>query len=320
MIYFVTIRYNIEDGGIEMTRLLNDFLEYITVLKNYSPETVSTYKSDLIQFKGFLKNSGNDSLTAVTQEDVQLYLADCFDRKLSRVSMARKLSTIRSFYHYLLLSGKITQNPAELVQFGIRQKRLPDFFYEEEMTALFKSTDGDDNLSIRNKAILEILYATGMRVSECTSLILDHVDLEMDMLLVRGKGNKERYIPFGMPAHVAMTHYLETSRKQLYQHRSKDHQFVFLNRFGNPLTTNGVRYILNEIIKKSALSGKIHPHKLRHTFATHMLSHGADLRSVQELLGHDSLSSTQVYTHVTPTVLRKTIDDFLPRESKKVKD
>ena len=192
-----------------------------------------------------------------------------------------------------------------------QQKKLPQFFYEEELQALFEAAQGEQPLDLRNMALLELLYATGMRVSELTNLERDALDLSYGIVRVMGKGRKERYIPLGSFAQSALETYLETARPRLM--KAKDHAVVFVNHRGDPLTEMGVRHILQQIVKKSTLTKSIYPHMIRHTFATHLLNNGADMRTVQELLGHSSLSSTQIYTHVTKDHLLSTYKNAHPR-------
>ena len=191
--------------------------------------------------------------------------------------------------------------------------RLPEFFYEDEIEKFIDSIDGNQSLDQRNKALVEVLYATGMRVSELTNLTLAQLDLENSIILVIGKGSKERYVPIGDFARTALETFLEEGRKDLMAKERKEHSIVFVNHLGDPLTTNGVRYILEKLIQESGLTLKIHPHMLRHTFATHLLNNGADMRTVQELLGHVSLSSTQIYTHVTKEALQQNYQLYFPR-------
>ena len=190
---------------------------------------------------------------------------------------------------------------------------MKKFFYEKEMQQLFDAVRGDDPLSQRNSALLELLYATGMRVSECANLLLDQLDFSNGIVLIHGKGDKDRYVPFGSFAQRALEKYFKSGRKILMEKGHQDHQFVFVNSRGGNLTSRGISYILDQIIKKTSLTSDIHPHMIRHTFATHMLEHGADLRTVQELLGHSSLSTTQIYTHVTMEHLQKDYKKYFPR-------
>src|SRR5699024_8202277 len=192
-------------------------------------------------------------------------------------------------------------------------RKIPSFFYQEEVEKLFEISNLDDPLGQRNQAIIEILYGTGIRVSECQSLRLNDIDFFIGTILVHGKGNKERYVPFGQYAKTALDTYINDGRNKLLNKGNNQTDILFLNARGAPLTTRGIRYILDKLVKDAALTLEIHPHKLRHTFATHMLNEGADLRTVQELLGHENLSTTQIYTHVTKDRLRSVYMKSHPR-------
>ena len=181
------------------------------------------------------------------------------------------------------------------------------------MDALFESVTGTKPLELRNRALLEILYGTGIRVSECANLTIEAIDFDSSVLLVHGKGNKDRYVPFGSFAADALKEYLENGRALLMEKYHKEHPYVFVNHHGEQITSTGIEYVLNQLIKKSTLNSDIHPHMLRHTFATHLLNNGADMRTVQELLGHANLSTTQIYAHVTKESLQKNYRTFHPR-------
>ena len=219
--------------------------------------------------------------------------------------------------NFCVKQGYISDNPSELVEYQSKQQRLPEFFYPNEMSAIFKVAESSQHpLALRNLAILELLYASGMRVSELCDLTLDRVDTQIQMLRVIGKGNKERIIPIGDQAMAVLNHYLQTLRPQLLEQAasaSDTNQQVFLSDKGQAISPDQVRKILQDIVDEGALHLEIHPHKLRHTFATHLLNNGADIRSVQELLGHSDLSSTQIYTHVTKDKLRQTYLAIHPR-------
>ncbi|UII57403.1 tyrosine recombinase XerC [Cytobacillus spongiae] len=288
------------------------FIEYLQIEKNYSSYTIEHYQYDIRDFFMFMSEQALHSLEDVQYFDVRVYLTKLYDQKLSRKSVARKISSLRSFYKFLVREKLVEENPFNLVSMPKQEKRFPEFFYEEELVELFKVCESSSPLDQRNRAILELLYATGIRISECTQIQMKDVDLFIDTVLVHGKGNKDRYVPFGSFAHDALQTYIENGRKALLENKPPN-SYLFVNYRGGPLTARGVRNILNEMIKKSTLTGKIHPHKLRHTFATHLLNNGADMRTVQELLGHVNLSSTQVYTHVTNEYLRKTYMTHHPR-------
>ncbi|AKP46854.1 MULTISPECIES: tyrosine recombinase XerC [Bacillus] len=292
---------------------LKFFLQYLQIEKNYSEYTIDNYRRDIEQFYKFMIEQSIKKVEDVEYIDARLFLTKLYEEQMARTTVSRKISSLRSFYRFLERENKITGNPFLLVSQPKKGKRLPDFFYDEEMQALFAACEGEEPLAIRNKALLELLYATGIRVSECANIQMNDIDFELCTLLVKGKGKKERYVPFGSFAEEAIKRYIQKSRSILIQKNDHQHSALFVNARGGPLTPRGIRHILNQIIKKASLSGKIHPHMLRHTFATHMLNNGADLRAVQELLGHSHLSSTQLYTHVTNEHLRKSYLNHHPR-------
>jgi len=293
------------------TEELHAFITHIQLEKNYSSLTVREYQKDIGNFMNFLEQEGVSDLNDVEYIHARLFVTKLYEQQLARTTISRKISAIRSFYKYLNKEYNIRDDAFQSLYHPKKEERLPQFFYEEELDVLFEKNKGTDPLSIRNIAILEILYATGIRVSELISIECSHIDSSYGVILVMGKGRKERYIPVGDYALGAVEEYTKTSRPILM--KNKSHSYLFVNHRGEPLTTDGVRYILNSMMKKAALHNSIHPHMLRHTFATHLLNNGADLRSVQELLGHAHLSSTQVYTHVTKEHLRKTYMNAHPR-------
>ncbi|WP_411747627.1 tyrosine recombinase XerC [Psychrobacillus psychrotolerans] len=290
---------------------LHAFIQYIQLEKNYSVHTVQEYEKDIKQFLSFLNNEGVTDLNEVEYIHARLYVTRLYDEKLARTSISRKISSIRSYYKFLHKEYNVRDDAFQSLFHPKREKKLPHFFYEEEMVQLFEGNKATDSLSVLNIAILELLYATGIRVSELTSIELRHIDSSYGVVRVMGKGRKERYVPVGDFALAAIDDYLQNSRPKLMKKTS--HTFLFVNSRGEHLTTDGVRYILNQMLKKASMNSTIYPHMLRHTFATHLLNNGADLRSVQELLGHSSLSSTQIYTHVTKEHLRKTYMNAHPR-------
>ncbi|MTV81183.1 tyrosine recombinase XerC [Lactobacillus sp. CRM56-3] len=292
------------------------FITYLESERQYSADTVKAYREDLQAFQSFLSNTGgNADLKQVTKLDVQVYLSQLYDDHKARTTIARKISSLRSFYDFLIREDLMQTNPFAYVTLKKRPAPLPRFFYEKEMTALFKAATQNPNsqLAERDSAILEVLYGTGIRVSECCGLTLADVDFDGQLMLIHGKGNKERYVPFGHYAKDALEKYLSGARKALMERFHKQHEVVFINHYGDPITSTGVEYVLNQMIARSSLTGDIHPHMLRHTFATHLLNHGADLRTVQELLGHSSLSTTQIYTHVTKSQLQRDYRRYFPR-------
>lgn len=293
--------------------LLTRFYQYLLVERGYSEKTKRAYEDDLNAFQIFLKESGNDDLLSVKQIDIRIYLGTLVEAEYSRNTMRRKIASIRSFYNYLQKQELISENPVSYIHLKKSGIKLPRFFYEDEMEALFASVEGETPLDLRNRALLEILYGSGLRVSECTNLTMERLDFTSSVMLIDGKGNKQRYVPLNEHAQIALEEYFENGRSLLMEKYKTQHDYVFVNHRGQPLTPTGVSYILNQLIKKSSVDSDIHPHMLRHTFATHLLNNGADMRTVQELLGHVNLSTTQIYAHVTKESLQKNYRNFHPR-------
>ncbi|MCM3672970.1 tyrosine recombinase XerC [Peribacillus simplex] len=298
---------------IDQKKALSSFIEYLQIEKNSSHYTIENYKRDIHGFFLFLNEQGIEDITSVEYFDVRLYLTKLYEKKLSKRTVARKTSCLRSLYKFLLREGDVKDNPFSLASLPKKDQRLPRFLYEKEMNQLFSSLKKDSPIGIRNSALLELLYATGIRVSECCEIKLQDIDLSLGTVLVHGKGKKDRYVPVGRYAQEAIDLYIRTARMELTSSDAKAHVYLFVNFRGDPLTPRGVRYILNELIKKSAADGSLHPHMLRHSFATHLLNNGADIRTVQELLGHSKISSTQMYTHVTKDQLKKVYNASHPR-------
>lgn len=288
------------------------FIQYLEVEKNYSDYTTYYYKSDIGQFIEFL-TSEHLTLSTVTFRDIRIFLTELHTKKLSRKTVGRKISALRTFYRFLMREELVSENPFALVSLPKKEQYLPSFLYEEELEKLFSATDTTTPLGMRDHALLELLYATGIRISECCALTLDNIDFSTSTILVMGKRSKERYVPFGQYAYEALEKYISEGRNELVKKQTEDHRVLFVNFRGGPLTPRGARLILNKLIKDASLTIHISPHVLRHTFATHLLNEGADMRSVQELLGHANLSSTQVYTHVTKDRLQHIYKSTHPR-------
>ncbi|KHE67027.1 tyrosine recombinase XerC, partial [Halobacillus sp. BBL2006] len=288
----------------QMESYQRSFIEYLKIEKNASPLTVENYSKDIDVFADFLESEGL-SLNQCEYSTIRIFLSRLHEAELSRRTVSRKISSLRSFFRFLDREEIIQNNPFVNVSLPKESYKIPEFFYEEEIKQLFTVSDLTDPLGQRNQAIIELLYGTGIRVNECTTIELNDIDFSLSTLLVHGKGRKERYVPFGQFASQALTTYIENGRIALSAKSTQQTPKLFLNARGGPLTARGLRLILDKMVEKAALTVDIHPHKLRHTFATHMLNAGADLRSVQELLGHEHLSSTQVYTHVTKDRLRQ---------------
>lgn len=296
---------------ISQHEALQQFITYIQLEKNYSALTSEAYQQDLQEFFSFLKQEQVTTLEEVEYVHARLFVTQLYNEEKARATISRKISSIRSFFRFLNCEFQLNDASFQSLYHPKKESRLPRFFYEEELKMLFEANEGETPKEKRELAILELLYATGIRVSELTSIQLKDVDFSLSILRVMGKGRKERYVPFGQFAHEALQLYVTDARPILM--KKQQHDSLFVNMRGEPLTARGVRYILNEMVKKTELTTTIYPHMIRHTFATHLLNQGADLRTVQELLGHASLSSTQVYTHVTKEHLRNTYMNAHPR-------
>jgi len=289
------------------------FVQYLQLEKNSSQYTLSSYEKIVEQFIAFMEQQEITSFSSVSYSDVRLYLTTLHDKQLSRRSVSKHISCIRSFYRFLMRENVAKDNPFALASLPKKESLIPRFLYKEELEQLFGISKLDTALGQRNQALLELLYATGIRVSECCNLKLNDIDYQIGTILVTGKGNKQRYVPFGNFAGKALQTYIEDGRNKLLINGNSTEDKVFLNFRGTQLTPRGVRVILSKLIEESSITSKIHPHMLRHSFATHLLDNGADIRSVQELLGHSNLSSTQIYTHVTKERLQKVYNAHHPR-------
>ncbi|RYG73925.1 tyrosine recombinase XerC [Lentibacillus lipolyticus] len=296
-----------------MAEFRKAFMEYLQIEKNASPYTVAYYADDLESFYQFLLQEGIEDLQSVDYRVIRSFLTTLYDRKLGRRSVSRKISSLKSFYKFLERENVVHGNPFLHVTLPMAEKPIPGFLYMEELEKLFDVSDLSNPIGQRNQALIETLYATGVRVSECQRLQLSDIDFTIGTMFVKGKGSKERYIPFGRFAEVALETYINDGRRKLLEKASAPANAVFLNHRGRPLTVRGIRVVLEKMVEKAALTVHVHPHKLRHTFATHMLNEGADLRTVQELLGHENLASTQIYTHVTKDRLRSVYMNSHPR-------
>lgn len=295
--------------------LIQKFLKYLEIEKNASLHTISSYKIDL---KQFMEHFGELDLTQITPTRLRSWLAGFVGS--SKSTRARKLSCLKSFFRYLVREGVTKTNPVLGMSGPKRDKKLPSFLDREQIIKLLEAPPDNTLLGLRDRAILETLYSGGIRVSELVGLDINDVDFISEALKVKGKGKKERLVPIGGPAVSAIKEYL-SARKPLplalpdFYRRGKGEggQSVFTNRFGKRLGTRTVQRVVARYMRVASLQGHISPHSLRHTFATHMLDAGADLRSVQELLGHESISTTQVYTHITPERLKQVYDKAHPR-------
>lgn len=295
------------------------FLQYLKTQRNYSPHTIAGYEDDLRQFSEFLQRHFADrpfSINDIDHVTIRLFLGDCLERNFAKRSIARKLACLKSFFKYLQRTKVVDRNPAANVATPKLEKRLPQYLDEESVSDLMKQPDATSTMGKRDAAILEVFYSTGIRLSELINLRLTNVDFHASTLRVTGKGSKDRIVPFGKPAKHALQKYLSCRSELLPRQAGEDiDDTVFLTRRGKRLSPKGVNVLMNEYIGRVSEIEKKSPHVLRHTFATHLLNRGADLRAVKELLGHESLSTTQVYTHVSIDRLKKIYLQAHPKAS-----
>jgi len=292
---------------------MKEYLEYLRYQKGYSPLTIEGYQREIKHFVNYLQGEAIESWQDVHYSLLRGYLTNLYQKKLSAKSINHKLSCLRSFYRFLQFEGYVDDNPFLLVESLKTVSRNPDFLYREEMIELLDSIDTHTILGRRNKAMLELMYASGLRCSEVVNLTLQQINFEQQILLIHGKGQKDRYVPFHDYAASLLKDYIENDRMELMKGMDDEHDFVFVNKFGKKLGNRGVEDIVNRITKQYDATKHIHPHTFRHSFATHLLDAGVDIRIVQELLGHASLSTTQVYTHITNQRLQEVYMHSHPR-------
>ena len=286
-----------------MEELLARFRSHLELERSASPYTLRNYTNDLKEFRAFLESEGVNSFGGVDQPLIRRYVGGLLNGGKARSSVARKMSALRSFYRYLSAEGLVAANPMETASAVKQEKRLPGFLSTDEMGRVFAAAEATTPQGLRDRAILELLYGCGLRVSEVVNLDVEQVDIEGRETRVWGKRNKQRLVVMGIPAAAALSTYLKSGRPKLVKKRATS--ALFVNRYGKRLVQRRVQYIVKAYAEKAGLDQRVHPHLLRHTFATHLMDGGADLRVVQELLGHASLSSTQIYTHVSQGQARK---------------
>jgi tyrosine recombinase XerC len=286
------------------------FLVDLEKARNLSPHTIVNYRGDLSQFQNFLKKVGVTSLREITIHTIRQFLLWSRERQFSRRTIARKLATLRSFFNYLIQEGYIKFNVAKYISSPKLPQKLPGFLEVDEIFSFLDNLPSESFTQVRDKALIELLYSSGLRSEEAVNLNISDVDLWQGLAKVKGKRQKERLVPIGEKACQAIEKYLE---KRASLKKIKDKEALFINQRGRRLSTRWIRYALPLYLRQNPIFKKLTPHILRHTFATHLLSRGADLRSVQELLGHSSLATTQIYTHVTTERLKKVYNQTHPR-------
>lgn len=296
-----------------MERLIDEFIDYLKNVRNYSSHTCKNYYKDLIEYGTFLKVENLDY--SDMNYDLSLnYLVFLNKRKDSKATISRKLSSLRSFYKYLVKNEKVKTNPFLLVSSPKKEKRIPKFINYNDMDEIFNVPDINTPIGLRDRLILEILYSSGIRVSELVNIKIKDIDFSNRTILILGKGNKERMVSFDEYALDIMNLYMKNSRNTLLESISSE--YLVVGKKQSKLTTRRVEQIVDDIIKKTSLKLNVTPHMFRHTFATHLLDNGCDLLAVQELLGHESLATTEIYTHVSNEHLRNVYLKCHPRNKK----
>lgn len=303
--------------SIGNTNNLEEYQKYLKDKKHFPHNTIKAYLTDIIGLSRFAqKDKGIANLIDIDHHILRAYILYLKQKKYSDKTIARKISSCRVFYRFLMQEGIITENPAEYAHTPRIKKTLPDFLFFEEVVRLMDSLKTDKPIGIRNKAILELLYGTGIRVAELSNLDIDDINWDDDSIKILGKGSKERILPLSRPVKNALKNYVEARKLIPRKKYSKtiSEKAVFVNCFGDRLSVRSIRTIINDSMRLACLNKKISPHVFRHTFATHLLNGGANLRSVQELLGHESLSTTQIYTHITEGKLIEIYRKSIPRK------
>ena len=300
------------DTNIE-NKELNDYLDYLKYQKNYSDYTIENYKHDIIEYLEYLSSESLE-FKSIEYSDIRFFLMYLKDtKKDDNTSINRKLSSLRGFYKYLANEKIVKSNVFSLVNGPKKSRKLPRYFEYNELEELFNVPDTRTPLGQRDSLILEMLYATGVRVGELVNIKVSDIDLGRRNIIILGKGNKERFVTYGEYCEDILKTYLNTGRVSL---NVKQSDYLFLNNNGGRLTDRGVRFILDKLIQKTSLNKNISPHMIRHSFATHLLNEGCDLLTVQKLLGHESIKATQIYTHVTTDRLKEVYYNSFPRAKK----
>lgn len=294
-----------------MDQLIDEFLSYLSVERGLADNTLISYKRDLRKFFNYLKARRIESIDRVSRQSVTSFMLDEKDKGLAANSISRELACLKSFFKFLLRENKIKEDVTGVIESPKLWKKLPDTLSLAEVEAILKAPNVKDIMGARDRASLELMYATGMRVSELVNLKMGDVNLEVGFAKCLGKGGKERIVPFGSKARESVVRYLEKSRPQLL--KKKISNFLFLTRFGKSMSRQTFWKIIKRYAREARIKKRVTPHSLRHSFATHILERGADLRIVQEMLGHSDISTTQIYTHVDKDRLKAIHKKFHPR-------
>lgn len=297
-----------------MDKIIQNFIQYLEYEKGYSKKTIISYEKDLELFNNYLKETKIKNINNIDYNIIRKYLAKLHDGNYESSSVCRKISALRSFFKYSLKEKVITNNPMTLISNPKREKKLPKYLNYEEMERLLNCIEINTKEGIQERLIIELLYSTGIRVSELVNIKIKDIKIHENQINILGKGNKERIVLFGAKAKELIKLYLNAYKEEFEGNISN--QYLLINKKGKPLSTNKIELIVKDALRKSALKLNISPHTLRHTFATHLLDSGADLKSVQELLGHENLKTTAIYTHVSNERLKHVFINSHPRATK----
>ena len=297
-------------------KLILEFMAKLEHEKGFSVHTLRAYHKDLLQFDAFLKDEKRNNLKEINHLLLRKFLALLRSKDYTKATIARKLASLRSFFKFLIREGELVSNPFDMLRTPKQEKKLPHFLSINEVNVLLKTPDCSTVMGLRDMAIMETLYSSGIRVSELVCLDESHIDSFAGMIKVQGKGKKERLVPIGSHATKAINEYIDSKTKSRKNEKNKvgKSEPLFLNKYGGRLTARSVARTLDKYLKMAGVNLLTSPHTFRHSFATHLLDKGADLRSVQEMLGHSSLSTTQVYTHITTERLKNVYDKAHPRK------
>lgn len=298
-------------GGQNVHVLIDEYINFLAIEKGVSLNTLEAYSRDLNRYVGFMEGRGTSGIKSITSNDVIAFLGNLRNNGLTPNSVNRTLAALRGFYKYLIREKVLESNPIAHIELAKVWMRLPDTLSRNEMDQLLEQATVESPLGMRDRAMLELMYATGIRVSELISISMNSINWQVGFLIVIGKGNKERIVPVGQSALNYITRYISEGRPKLLKHTMTN--VLFVNRSGRGLTRQGFWKIVKKYATKAGLEHKVHPHTFRHSFATHLLEGGADLRSVQVMLGHTDISTTQIYTHVTGERLKDIHKKYHPR-------
>ena len=298
------------------TSLVQEFQDYLLIERGLSENSIFSYTYDIKKFQSYIERQRKE-ITEVTTDDITDFLKDQKHRKISSRSQARAVAALRQFYKYLKDEDKVAKNPVEKIEIPEVKKSLPAFLTLQEIEELFNSIREDNPFELRDKAMFELMYSSGLRISEACSLHLKDLNLDNMFIIVRGKGGKERLVPFGDKSRNILLSYISKGRNKILQERQSD--YLFTSKRGGSLNRKSVWRILKKYLSRTSITKAVTPHTFRHSFATHLVENNADLRSVQELLGHIDISTTQIYTHLAKQGLKEVHQKFHPRGGKEEK-